>query len=168
MFRLLLILSAAIALTASARADVAVRQLAPGQSSPPAKIADLAWLEGTWIGKGLGGHTEEYYSSPLAGAIVGNFRFVKDDKAIFYEIVTIVEHNGSVLVRLKHFTPDLVGWEEKDQSVEFKLVALEGQTAYFDGQTLKREGDTLYAAVLIKNKKDGSTRIEQFSYKLKK
>src|SRR5262245_56981124 len=132
----------------AARADVAVRELAPGQASPPAKIADFAWLEGTWVGSGLGGHTEESYSAPLAGAIVGTFRFVKDGKVVFYELVTVVEENGSVLVRLKHFHPTLVGWEEKDKFVEFKLVALEGQAAYFDGQTLSRDGDTLTAAVL--------------------
>ena len=151
----------------AAHADVAVRELAPGQASPPAKIADFAWLEGTWIGTGLGGQTEEHYSAPLGDAIVGTFRFVKDGKPVFYELVTVVEEGGSVLIRLKHFHPNLVGWEEKDKTIEFKLVAVEGTAAYFDGQTLKREGDTLTAAVLIKHK-DGKKAVEQFTYKLKK
>src|SRR6185295_6650747 len=85
----------------AARADVTVRELAPGQASPPAKIEQLAWLEGTWVGTGLGGQTEEHYSAPLGGAIVGTFRFVKDGKPVFYELVTVVEEVGSVLIRLK-------------------------------------------------------------------
>lgn len=167
MFRLFLILAALVTLAAPAEADVSVRVAQPGAASPPAKIADFAWLEGTWIGAGLGGQTEETYSAPLGNAIVGTFRFVKDGKPVFYELVTVVEEGGSVLIRLKHFHPNLVGWEEKDKSVEFKLVALEGQTAYFDGQTLRREDDTLLAAVLIKGK-DDKEGVEQFSYKLKK
>jgi len=165
MHRLFLILACLVA--SPALAEVPVRTLAPGAASPPAKVADLAWIEGTWQGQGLGGQTEETYSAPLGGAIVGHFRLVKADKVVFYELVTFVEEAGTVLLRLKHFHPNLVGWEEKDKSVEFKLVAVEGQTAYFDGQTFKREGDTLYAAVAIKGK-DGSTRVEQFSYKLKR
>ena len=81
---------AACALTTAALADVSVRELAPGAASPPAKIADFAWLEGTWIGTGLGGQTEEHYSAPLGDAIVGTFRFVKDGKPVFYELVTVV------------------------------------------------------------------------------
>jgi hypothetical protein len=51
---------------------------------------------------------------------------------------------------------------------EFKLVAIEGQAVYFDGLSLRRDGDTLYSAVKIKDRKTGGTRVEQFSYKLKK
>src|SRR4249920_1631344 len=94
----LMILSSFAAL--ASRADVEVRELAPGVASPTAKIEQFAWLEGTWIGAGLGGQTEESYSAPLGGAIVGTFRFIKDGKPVFYELVTVVEEGGSVLVRL--------------------------------------------------------------------
>jgi len=166
--RLFLLLITAVFAATAARAEVPVRDLPAGAASPPAKITDVAFLEGIWVGKGLGGDTEESYSSPLGGAIVGYFRFVKDGKVIFYEIVTVVETNGSLALRLKHFHADLKGWEEKDDVQEFKLVAIEGQTIYFDGLSLRRDGDTLYSVVKIKDRKSGSTRVEQFSYKLKK
>jgi len=166
--RLILLLITVVFAATAARAEVPVRDLPAGAASPPAKITDVAFLEGIWVGKGLGGDTEESYSSPLGGAIVGYFRFVKDGKVIFYEIVTVVETNGSLALRLKHFHADLKGWEEKDDVQEFKLVAIEGQTIYFDGLSLRRDGDTLYSAVKIKDRKSGSTRVEQFSYKLKK
>jgi hypothetical protein len=166
MHRLFTLILTFAALT-SAHADVDVRVAQPGTPAPSARIADVAWLEGTWLGEGLGGQAEEAYASPLGGAIVGYFRFVKDGKPVFYEIVTIVETNGTLAIRLKHFHPDLRGWEEKDVVQEFKLVALEGQTAYFDGMTVKRDGDALYSAVRIRAK-DGGTRVEQFVYKRKR
>jgi hypothetical protein len=163
--RLPLIFAAlSLAFATAAHADVPVRELAPGAASPPAKIADLAWLEGVWIGHGLGGDTEESYSAPAGNAIVGTFRFVKDGKVVFYEIVTIVEAGPSLTMRLKHFNADLTGWEEKDKSVEFKLVAIEGTTAYFDGLTIRRTGDRLESAVIISNTKTGAKHVEQFSY----
>jgi hypothetical protein len=166
--RLFLLLIIAVFVATTAHAEVPVRDLPPGAASPPAKINDVAWLEGTWVGQGLGGQTEEAYASPLGGAMVGYFRFVKDNKVVFYEIVTIVEMNGSLAMRLKHFHADLKGWEEKDEMQEFKLVAIEGQTAYFEGLSVRRDGDTLYSAVRIKDRKNGSTRVEQFSYTRKK
>jgi hypothetical protein len=166
--RLFLLLIIAVFAAQAARADVPVRDLPSGAASPPAKITDVAFLEGTWIGQGLGGQTEETYSSPLGGAMVGYFRFVKDGKVVFYEIVAIVETNGTLAMRLKHFHADLKGWEEKDDVQEFKLVAIEGQTVYFDGLSLRRDGDALYSAVKIKDRKNSSARIEQFSYKLKR
>lgn len=150
-----------------ARAEVPVRVAEPGAVPKKAKVTDLAWLEGAWVGRGLGGEAEEAYSAPLAGTIVGYFRFVKDGKPVFYEIVTLVEDKGGVILRLKHFHPDLVGWEEKDKSQEFPLIALEGQTAYFDGMTMKRDGDKLFSAVRIRMK-DGSTKVEQFVYERKR
>lgn len=166
MLRLSFIVILVLAALTSARADVDVRVAQPGTVSPPAKIADIAWLEGIWIGAGLGAQTEVAYSGPLGGAIVGYFRFVKDGEPVFYEIVTIMETDGSLAMRLKHFHHDLKGWEEKDVVQEFKLVALEGQTAYFDGITIRRHRNTLHAAVRARAK-DGSTRVQQFSYKLK-
>ena len=150
-----------------AGADVSVRVAEPGTVRVAAKVTDLAWLEGAWIGKGLGGEAEEAYSAPLAGTIVGYFRFVKDGKPVFYEIVTLIEEKGGVILRLKHFHPDLVGWEEKDKSQEFPLIALEGQTAYFDGMTMKRDGDKLLSAVRIRMN-DGTTKVEQFVYERKR
>lgn len=131
-----------------------VRTLAEGAASPPAKIEDVAWLEGRWIGEGLGACAEESLSPPVAREIMGKFRQLNADGTVrFYEFYTIAERNGSLLWRIKHFSPDLEGWEEKDKSTEFSLVAIEGKTAYFDGLTYARTGkNTLRAAVAIEGK----------------
>jgi hypothetical protein len=36
------------------------------------------------------------------------------------------------MIRLKHFNPDMAGWEEKNQTVDFPFVAKEGDTLLFD------------------------------------
>ena len=167
MMRGLFLVLALVAAAAIARADVPVRSAEPGMVGPPATVSDFGWLQGAWVGTGLGGETEEAYSAPLAGTIAGYFRLVKDGKPVFYEFLTLVEREGSVVLRLKHFDPDLTGWEEKDKSVDFRLVAIEGQTAYFNGLTMKRENDTLFAAVKLRMK-DGTVKVEQFSFKLRR
>ena len=74
------------------------------------------------------------------------FKLVKDNKVQFYEICTISEENGSLMLRIKHFNPDLKGWEEKDETVDFPLVKVDGQIAYFSGMTFQRKSEdrTLY------------------------
>ncbi|HEX2445685.1 MAG TPA: DUF6265 family protein, partial [Vicinamibacterales bacterium] len=92
-------------------------RLKAGEKSPPAAIADMAWLAGRWVGEALGGASEEIWSEPRAGAMMGMYRLVRDGKPIFYELLTIVEENGTLMLRLKHFNADLTGWEEKLKTI---------------------------------------------------
>lgn len=43
---------------------------------PPATLADVAWLVGSWHGPGLGGETDQVWLPPVGGAMPGMFRFV--------------------------------------------------------------------------------------------
>lgn len=110
--------------------------------SPRASIEDVAWLAGRWRGEGLGGVVEELWSPPLAGAMVGAFRLVAGGETSFYEICLLREHEGSLVYRVKHFHPDLTGWEEKLDFVEFPLVKVEPDLVQFAGLTLRRAGDS--------------------------
>ena len=56
---------------------------------------------------------------------------------MFTEHMYISEADGSLVVRLKHFHPDLTGWEEKDDMLTFRLVALEPCAAYFSALTYR-------------------------------
>jgi hypothetical protein len=140
-------------------------RLKEGAERPKAKVADLAWLEGRWVGKGLGGTVEEVWTPPLGDSMMGMFRLVKDGKVVFSEHCFITEVDGSILLKLKHFDRELKGWEDKDASVKFPLAKLEPNTAYFDGATFRRSGDdTLQVFVAIRNKKTGEVREEEFRY----
>ena len=146
---------------------VNTRQLTEGQKPGSATIADAAWMAGHWVGAGLGGVVEEVWSPPRDGVMMGVFRAMKDGKTMFYEIMTIAEEEGSLVLRLKHFHADLKGWEEKDKFVEFKLVAKEGKSLYFSGLTLRQEDDGSMRSWVAVGQKDGAIHEEGFLYQRK-
>lgn len=163
------VLSLGVGVLSAAPSDKTVntRQLAEGQNPGSATIADAAWIAGHWVGAGLGGVVEEIWSPPRDGVMMGVFRAMKDGKTIFYEIMTIAEEGGSLVLRLKHFHADLKGWEEKDKFVEFKLVAKEGKTLYFTGLTLRQEDDGSMRSWVAVGHKDGVVKEEGFHYERK-
>jgi len=140
--------------------------LQDGASSPKATIEDVAWIAGHWRGEAFGGITEEIWSPPIGNAMVASFRLVVDDKVSFYEIETITEENGSLILRLKHFHGNLVGWEEKDETVDFPLVKVERNKAYFDGMTFEKVSDTELNVYVVIEDQDGNKQEMKFPYKL--
>ena len=145
------------------------RVLAPGQKSPPATLDQLAWLAGTWRGDGLGAPAAEIYSSPQAGQIAGYF-LQEDGKGgvRFYELVQIVQRGASLAYRVRHFNADLTGWEDAKGgvAVDFPLVAIEGDSIYFDGLTIRRDGaGGLRTWVRIDSRDGKPAREASFSYR---
>jgi hypothetical protein len=109
---------------------------------------------------------DEVWSDPAGGAMVGYFRLVRDGKPVFYEILTIMESEGSVEMRLKHVNPDMTGWEEKNAFVTFRLVKHDATGAYFSGLTFRRISDTeMVAYISLRNRADGTVREEKLVYR---
>ena len=159
------ILAVGVWMLAAASHAQETRALKPGASSPPARLEDLAWLQGQWEAAGLSGPATEVYSSPAGGQIAGHFRQLRDGRVWFFEIMAIAQVGPSLEYRLKHFNEDLTGWEEKGTVVTFPLVAVERDAWYFDGLTIRRDGaDGMIGAVRIGNK-DGSSREAVFKYR---
>lgn len=94
-------------------------------------------MAGYWQGDIWSGKSEEIWSTPSAGSMMGSFKFAENEQVKFYELMSISEHKGSLVLRLKHFGPQLKGWEEKDQSVDFNLVRVTKDTVYFEGYTYR-------------------------------
>lgn len=138
-------------------------RLADGGASPAATLAQMKWLQGRWTGKALGGEVEEVWGAAQAGAMLGTFRLVRDGKPVFYEFMMLVEEQGSLVMRLKHFNPDLTGWEEKDQSEEFRLVAIEDNAVHFDGLSMHVDGNLVTMHLAIEAK-DGTLEESTFRY----
>jgi hypothetical protein len=155
------VLAAVLALGLAAQEPFHARRLG-GQPSPAATLADMAWLEGHWVGEGLGGVSEELWSPARGGAMMGTYRLLKDGKPVFYEFLMVVEENGTIAMKLKHFNPDFTGWEEKAGVVTFKLVAVEARAVHFDGLSFFRDGDDELRIYLLLRDKDGTVREEQF------
>jgi len=121
-------------------------------ASPPASLADLSWLAGSWEGEGIeGAPALEAYAPAAGGQMVGHFRQLnKDGSVMFYELITIVQEGGSLAYRLKHFNADLTGWEEKDKVTAFPLSSATNGRWDFSGLVYQRSGpDTMTATVVV-------------------
>ena len=108
------------------------------EGSPRADLTVLDWLPGHWKGEAFGGIVEELWSPPLGGSMMCAFKLVVNDEVSFYEIVTLKEIEGTLILKLKHFDADLKGWEEKDETVDFKLVKASEGKVFFDGFTFEK------------------------------
>lgn len=116
-------------------------QLDEGGTQPEAIIDDVAWLAGHWRGVGLGGVVDESWTPPLGSTMAGTFMLTNADSLVLYEMMALVEANGSIAMWVKHFHPDFTGWEEKNDKVIFPLVRLAPDGLYFSGLTFKRIDD---------------------------
>ncbi len=135
-------------------------------SSPPATLADVSWIAGHWVGEAFGGQTEEIWSPPAGGSMMCAFRLIAEGKTQFYEIEQISEEGGSLILRLKHFHADLKGWEEKDETVDFRLLRVSPYKVFFDGMTFERISETeMDVYVLIEE--EGKAEEVKFAYRLR-
>lgn len=129
------------------------------------KISKLQWLVGYWAGTGLGGECEEVWMPAVDGQMIGTFRFWKEGKLVFSEFMHLIQEEESITLKLKHFNPDLSGWEEKEEWTTFSLIELGEEKAWFEGLTMERKGEKLLISVELGEK--GVSRIEKFSYSKK-
>ncbi len=143
-------------------------QLEPGNQSPPATINDVSWINGHWSGEALGGIVEEIWSPPSGGSMMCAFKLVKNDKVQFYEICTISEENGSLILRIKHFNPDLKGWEEKDETVDFPLVSITDTRINFSGFTFESVSENELTLYVLVSQEPGHEKEMTFHYRKKK
>lgn len=158
---------AVVALAAPAAAQSKQTENTLNLDGQPGKaaLADVAWLVGHWAGDGLGGTCEEVWVPPLAGnkEMMGMFRFVKDGKTVFTEHFVLVEDNGSLTLKLKHFDAAFNSWEEKDKHTAFQLIKTEKDAAYFGGLTFRKTADGMDVFVAVK--KDGKLIEAPFKFK---
>lgn len=135
------------------------KSLPEGSTSPAASIQDVAWIQGHWVGQGLGGETEEIWSPPSAGSMMGSFRLIENNTVSFYEFCLIREIEGTLLMQIKHFDNELVGWETKEVSVDFPLVEITDEAAYFDGLTFFRKGKNKLSIYVLLDESDEASEF---------
>ncbi len=128
-----------------------------------ATIADFSMLIGNWTGKGLGGDCDENWLGPADNRMHGIFRLVKDGKIVFTEYMSILQDSAGWALKVKHFTPEFIGWEAKDKSVDFRFIRAEKNALYFSGITFLTEGNKLTIYIAFRQK-DRSYREEVFTF----
>jgi hypothetical protein len=142
-----------------------------GQSPSRVKLSDLSFMMGLWQADWNGGLGEEHWSPPLGDSMVGTFRFVKDGKGRFYELMLIEQTTNGPVLRLKHFNPGLIGWEDKTQVYRFPLVECRAGIAIFEREDMKSRltysrTSIQTLSVVLEEPGDGKLNSEDFKFKL--
>ncbi len=92
---------------------------------------NLNWLNGNWKGQQDQNQYEEYWSSVNGGTLMAMFRWIKNQEISFYEFILLEQAGEHVMMRIKHFYPQLQGWETQNETVDFLLVYLQDREAAF-------------------------------------
>lgn len=132
-------------------------------SRPPGTLEDASWLVGSWSGPAFGSMAEEVWNPPSAGSMVGMFKVYKDDTVIFYELLILVEEEGSLALKVKHFNEDFTAWETKEDYVNFRLVSAEENALHFTGLSFYRINDDLLHVFIALNS-NGETTEHKLIY----
>lgn len=133
---------------------------------PPASLADVDWLVGSWTGEAFGGDVfEEVWNPPSGGSMIGMFKLLKGGEVAFYELVLLVEEEGSLSLKVRHFNPDFSAWEGKEEYVDFRFVRAEEDAVHFSGISFYRIGDEEMHAYLVLRHRDGTISEEKLIYR---
>jgi len=84
------------------------------EKSSSAKVADLAWLAGTWRSDDDHGLVEEHWLPPASGGMAGVFRMARGGKVSLYEVLAIeTGPDGTPVMLIRHFGPGLEPWKSE-------------------------------------------------------
>lgn len=133
--------------------------------SPDANLSDVSWIQGHWIGEAFGGEVEEIWSPPLGDSMMFSFKLVVDDKVSFYELGGIRQVNNTLMFQLKHFNNDFKGWEEKNETVDAKLVKIEKNRIYFNNFTFEKVNENRMNIYVVISEKENEKQEVIFKYK---
>ena len=128
-------------------------RLAEGESRPAATLDDAAFLVGRWVpGPRSAKRMEESWSAPTGGSMVGTFKLFDGDEPAMYEIMLLTVEDGTLSLKVKHFNPDFTAWEDKEDYVNFRLVAKADGELHFGGLSFyRRSDDRLDGYIVMRN-----------------
>lgn len=130
-----------------------ILKLKNGITQQKVDVSQLSWLSENWKGTGFGGTLDELWMPISDNSMQGICRVYDKHKLQFTEYMNIIQENDStVSLKLKHFSANLNGWEEKEEWTTFKLIKIENQTAYFSGITYQRKKNKLIIKLLMHDK----------------
>lgn len=135
-------------------------------------IKDLAFLAGRWTTTTEWGDMEEHWSKPMGNSMMCSYRCVKDGKVVFYEFIVIEQGPSGPVMKLRHFSPGNIAWEEKDKPYEYPLMFLDADRARFErpdkktALTFYRPSHNKLEVVLDRQDKDGKWIQDEFHYTL--
>ena len=134
------------------------------ESRPVANLENVAWLAGSWSGEAFGSSFEEVWNPPSAGSMVGLWKLMNEGQVVFYELMLIVEEEGSLSLKVKHFNEDFTAWESKEDFVRFRYVKKDADAVHFEGISFYRtDENNMHAFIVMKH--EGTVREEKIVYR---
>ncbi|MVM40179.1 hypothetical protein GO730_25330 [Spirosoma sp. HMF3257] len=95
-------------------------------------LADVAFMEGRWLGTFNGGPIEAAWIAPVGDNLTGFMRMMRDNKVTMYEMLIFEQTEQGPVVLVKHFKPGLIGQEEKDKSDRYRFIEAGKEKATFE------------------------------------
>lgn len=125
----------------------ALALLLMGQAAPPAAIGDLAWMSGHWATGEGGRWTEESWSAPRGGIMLGHSRSGRADAVREFEFLRIQAGADGA--------PVYFAQPGGRPPVAFRQTARDGTSVSFENPAndfpqrivYRREGDTMVATI---------------------
>jgi len=116
-------------------------------ASPAATVADLAWLAGDWVSEADGRWTEESWTAPRGGVMLGHSRSGRGDSLREFEFIRIAAGDDGALA--------YIAMPQGGAPVAFRLVRHDKASATFENAAhdypqriaYARSGDTLTATI---------------------
>lgn len=95
-------------------------------------LTDFVFMSGHNRGELDGGIIDEHWSEPADDSMMGVYRYIKDGKVEMYELLVIEQTAKGPVLRLRHFNPGLVAWEEKNEVWSYPLARFVPGDAVFE------------------------------------
>jgi len=125
-------------------------------------LSSATWLEGCWVGEGLGGQVEECWMRSSNGHMTGVFQFMLKGQQVFSEMEMLAEFEDGAAMRVKHFSPAFKQWDsDEGKYVSFPLVEVGASYFQFKGLRYELEGGTLTVTLDMHNDA-GEVKTETF------
>jgi hypothetical protein len=118
-----------------------------GTAAPRQDVASLAWMGGEWVEEKEGGWTQEIWSRPRGGVMLGTSLTGRGERAGDYEFIRIAAGEDG--------TPTYFASPRGAAAVPFRLISASPGQAVFENPkhdfptriAYRREGDVLTATV---------------------
>ena len=87
-------------------------------AGPSASVEDIAWMTGNWAGNLGPNQLEENWIMGEAGSIAAMVRMTSDDATSMFEMITIEEVDGSLVLHIQQWDPGMVARTDGPQEME--------------------------------------------------
>lgn len=155
----------ALLLAAPGATPVSARMLEPATQPAAARLADLAFLRGTWRVEQKGMMTEETWTAPAGGTMMGVGRTIRGDRTVFFEFLRIEQRGGDLFY---------IASPRGQGTTEFKLTSAapaEGKFVFENPDhdfprkiAYERQGDDAVRAT-ISGPRNGQEASESWEYR---